>query len=354
MATVPSLIQPVILSGGSGTRLWPLSREDRPKQFLALTGEKSMLQLTAERVMGLSGFRSPIIVANARHRAEVDRQMAEIGADEIAMILEPLGRNTAPAIALAAMRVEPRDILLVMPSDHVIADVDRFRSAIAAALPLVEQGFLLTFGITPDAPETGYGYIERGAPLGDGIYRVSQFVEKPDAETAAAYLSAGRHSWNAGIFLFQAGDYLAELEKHAPAIVAACRNAIEQGRSEGQSFLPDEGAFTECPSNSVDYAVMEKAANVAVIPLEIGWSDIGSWDALQSFLATTNQQALSNGMIVEIDTEGCFIKTDGPTVAAVGVKDLIIVATATGVLVIPRGQSQKVKDVVEALAAKRV
>jgi mannose-1-phosphate guanylyltransferase len=343
-------IQPVILSGGSGTRLWPLSREERPKQFLPLTGRLTMLQLTLERVHNQTGYASPLIIANARHADEIAGQLAEIGAEGANLILEPAGRNTAAAIALAALRSDPADALLVMPSDHVIRDAEGFRAAVQAALPATQENYLLTFGISPDAPETGYGYIRRGEALAPSLYRVDQFVEKPGVETARHYLASGDYSWNAGIFLFTARDYLEALGLHAPDILAACEEAVREGRSEGALFHPQEAAFCRSPSISVDYAVMEKAERVAVAPIDVGWSDIGSWDALYDYLQSNGGG--EDEASVLIDSPGCLVKSDGPIVAAVGVRDLIIVATQGAVLVMPRGESQRVKEVIERLKGR--
>lgn len=335
-----SNIVPVILSGGSGTRLWPMSRDERPKQFLPLTGERTMFQLTLDRVV--DGYADPLIVANARHADLIEEQLAGRRAT---IILEPAARNTAPAIALAALAAAPTDILLVMPSDHLIADVAAFRAAVDAALPLAERGWLCTFGITPDAPETGYGYIAMGEEAAPGVHRVDRFVEKPDRASAEAMLAQGSYVWNGGIFLFRADAYLRALEAFAPAMLAASRDAHDKAVYDGARILPDAGAFATSPADSIDYAVMEKADRVAVVPVSMGWSDIGSWDALY---AIGNPHA---GDILEIETENCLLRTDGVKIAAVGIKDLIVVASGDSVLIVRRGQSQDVKRIVEALKA---
>ncbi|MDB5661709.1 MAG: mannose-phosphate guanylyltransferase [Sphingomonas bacterium] len=342
-------ITPVILSGGSGTRLWPMSRAGKPKQLLSLTADETMLQLTAQRTGDPLRFVAPIVVANARHVDIIGEQLAQVGIGEATLILEPAARNTAAAIALAALHAAPDALLLVMPSDHVIADVDSFRRAIDAAAAVVEQGWLATFGITPDAPEIGYGYICTGEEIAAGVCRVERFVEKPDRATAEGYIAAGCYVWNGGIFLFRADTYLRELEAHAPAIAAAAREAMAAARIEGVHIYPDAKAFAASPDESIDYAVMEKAERVAVAPVEMGWSDVGSWDALHALAIKDADGNAHHGEIISIDTSGCLIRSDGPLVAAVGVKDLIIIATKDAVLVLPRGSSQEVKRAVEAL-----
>jgi mannose-1-phosphate guanylyltransferase len=347
--TEKTRIIPVVLSGGSGTRLWPMSREERPKQFLPLTSDRTMFELTLDRVADAERFASPMIVANARHADLIERQL---GTTPATLLLEPLARNTAPAIALAALAANPGDPLLVMPSDHVIADVAAFMSAIETALPLVERGWLATFGITPDAPETGYGYIRMGEEVAPGAFRVDRFVEKPDRATAEAMLAQGDHVWNGGIFLFRADAYLRALGQFAPAMLDATRAAFEGAAREGQRILPDADAFAASPADSIDYAVMEKADRVAVVPVSMGWSDIGSWDALYAI----DQDAAGDchaGDVIAIDTTNCLLRSDGIRIAAVGVSDLIVVASGDSVLILPRGQSQDVKRVVEALKAQK-
>jgi mannose-1-phosphate guanylyltransferase/mannose-1-phosphate guanylyltransferase/mannose-6-phosphate isomerase len=341
-------ITPVILSGGSGTRLWPLSRTGRPKQLLALTHTETMLQLTAQRARG-NHFAAPIVVANTAHADEIETQMAAVGIADARLILEPAARNTAPAIALAAVIAEPDDILLIMPSDHVIADVEAFHAAIERAAPLVEAGWLVTFGIQPTAPETGYGYICRGKEIAVGVQRVERFVEKPDRATAEAYLAEGRYSWNGGIFLFTAGAYLEALDTFAPGMAAAARAAIADARQEGRQVYPDAIAFGRSPSDSIDYAVMEKADRVAVVAVDMGWSDVGSWDALHELADKDGDGNAHHGDVIAIDTENCLIRTEGPLVAAIGVKDVIVIATHDAVLVLPRGDSQQVKRAIDAL-----
>ena len=280
------LIRPVILSGGSGTRLWPMSRPEKPKQLLALHAEETMLQLTARRAVG-DGFAAPIVVANAAHADMIDDQLFSCGSAPEVVILEPAGRNTAPAIALAALAAGGgEEALLVMPSDHVIGDVDAFHAAIHTALPLVSDGWLVTFGITPDAPETGYGWMEVGDELAPGIHRVARFVEKPPLAAAQAMLAGGDHVWNGGIFLFRADMFLGALAAFAPDILAAAQDAMAAARRDGTRLFPDAHAFAASPSESIDYAVMERAERVAVVPVSMGWSDLGSWDALHAISDT--------------------------------------------------------------------
>jgi len=343
-------IIPVILSGGSGTRLWPLSRPEQPKQLLPLTAEQTMLQLTALRTAG-EHFARPIIVANAAHADQVETQLTDVAAEAQALILEPMGRNTAPAIALAAIAAGGgSDPILVMPSDHVIADVDAFHAAIQVALPLVQEGWLITFGIAPDAPETGYGWIKVGANLGDGVHRVDQFVEKPPRDKAEAMLAAGDHAWNGGIFLFRADMYLGALSVYAPEMLVATQQAMDKARREGVRIWPDAEAFAGSPSDSIDYAVMEKAPRVAVVPVAMGWSDVGSWDALHAISECDSDGNVCRGDVVMLDAENCFVRSEpGRRIALVGVRDLIVVAAGDDVLVLPRGRSQDVRKIIEAM-----
>lgn len=341
-------IVPVILSGGSGTRLWPMSRPEKPKQLLALTARETMLQLTAARAHG-DAFSAPIVVANAAHADEVEAQLAAVGAAPHALILEPAGRNTAPAIALAALAAGESAPLLVMPSDHVITDPEAFHRAIHAALPLVEQGWLITFGIAPDAPETGYGYIKVGEEIAPGVNRVARFVEKPPRDIAETMLASGDHAWNGGIFMFRADMFLGALATHAPEILAATQAAMQAARRDGARVWPDATAFAASPSDSIDYAVMEKAERVAVVPVDMGWSDVGSWDALHAISAGDAGGNVIDGDVIAIDTRNCLIRSDGGRVAMVGVEDLIVVASGGDLLILPRGRSQDVKLLLEAM-----
>jgi mannose-1-phosphate guanylyltransferase len=334
-------IIPVILSGGGGTRLWPMSRPEQPKQFLALTGADTMFQMTVARTADVTRFAAPIIVANVAHADMVDAQLRGKAAT---LLLEPCARNTAPAIALAALAAEhPEAPLLVMPSDHVILDPDAFEAAIAAARPHVADGWLVTLGITASAPETGYGYIQIGDVIGEGVHEVQRFVEKPSADRAAEMIAGGDHVWNGGIFLFRADLYLDALAAFAPDILAAAQAAMATARHEGNRIFPGEAAFAASPSDSIDYAVMEKSPRVAVVPVSMGWSDVGSWDALYDIGGGAETNTLT------IDTENSLIRSDGIRIHTVGVSDMIIVASGNDILIVPRGKSQDVKKIVEAL-----
>lgn len=348
--TITPKVTPVILSGGSGTRLWPLSRGARPKQFLTLAGEGTMLEQTIARCGDGERFSPAIIVGNAAHVATLEEQC---GAQAAAFILEPTARNTAPAIALAALAAEPDALLLVSPSDHLIADVPAFHAAVARAAELAQEGWLVTFGVVPTAPETGYGYIRRGEALGEGAFRVERFVEKPDAQVAQTYLDEGCYSWNAGIFLFRADSYLAAMEHHAPAMLKAARSAMTSGTREGRCIRPDAQAFAASPSDSIDYAVMEKADKVAVVPVDMGWSDIGSWDALYDLLPGDEARNVHVGEVVSLESSGCLVRSDGPVVTLAGVENLIVIATGDAVMILPRGSSQDTKRIVDALKARQ-
>ena len=344
MSALPP-ITPVLLSGGAGTRLWPVSRAERPKQFIPLTGEQTMFALTLARLEGLAGATAPVIVANAAH-ADLVREQA--GRDHV-LILEPCARNTAPAIALAALALEAQDgMMLVMPSDHVIADVAAFHAVIARAAPLAADGWLVTFGIEPDAPETGFGYIALGDELAPGVRRVIRFVEKPDRARATAMLAEGGHVWNAGIFLFGARAFIAALAAHQPAMLAAARDAMAAATRDGDTIMPAAEPFAACPSDSIDYAVMERADKVACAPVSMGWSDVGSWDALHALGHPDAAANVLQGGATAIDSHGCLVRSDGPHVTIVGARDLIVIATGGEVLVLPRGASQEVRKAVAA------
>lgn len=336
-------IVPVILSGGSGTRLWPVSRIAKPKQMQRLAGAATMLQLTAERVAGLPGFADPIVIAGRDHGDEVSRQMAAAGA-EARLILEPMGRNTAAAIALAALECDPQELLLVMPSDQLIGRPEVFRDAIGQAAGAAIDDWIVTFGITPDRPETGFGYIRLGAEIEDGVCQVEGFVEKPQRAVAERYLAEGGYAWNGGIFLFRAGRMVDALEAHAPDILSGVRAARAAADRGAGPLAPDAALFAAVRSQSIDHAVMEADARIAVVPVDMGWSDVGSWDALYEIGQKDARANVADGAAVLHDTSGTFVRSDGPLVVASGLEDMIVVATADVVMILPRGQSQRVKD----------
>jgi mannose-1-phosphate guanylyltransferase/mannose-6-phosphate isomerase len=347
-----SMLIPVILSGGAGTRLWPLSRELYPKQLLALLGARTMLQQTALRVAGLD-CAAPVVVCNEAHRFLVAEQLRALKVKPRAIVLEPFGRNTAPAIALAALAalrdsgsVDP--LLLVLPADHVIRDTTVFQQAVRTALPAAEQGQLVTFGIVPGTPETGYGYIQRGAPHG-AAFSIVRFVEKPDLARAQQFLAAGDYYWNSGMFLFRASRYLAELARLAPEMSAACRAAFEQGRQDLDFTRLDTDAFESCPSDSIDYAVMEKTTGAVVVPLDAGWSDVGSWSALHEASDADADGNVSHGDVLQEDSAGCYLYAESRLVATVGLRDHVVVETKDAVLVAPRDRVQDVKKLVNRL-----
>jgi len=359
------MLTPVILSGGAGTRLWPLSRELYPKQLLALVGKHTMLQETALRVKGLDPGPC-VIVCNDAHRFLVAEQVRQIDVQTHAIVLEPKGRNTAPAIALAALAaVSTGDdpMLLVLPADHVIPDVPAFHKAVRTALPAAEAGKLVTFGIVPTAPETGYGYIRRGqlseasAPGATGVFAggtqvvfpIVQFVEKPTLERAEEFLQTGEYFWNSGMFLFRAQRYLEELEKFAPLIAAACRESFGKAQTDLDFIRADRKSFEACPSDSIDYAVMEKTQSAVVVPLDAGWNDVGSWSALHDASTPDRNGNVSRGDVVLEDSHGCYLYSESRLVAAVGLENHVVVETKDAVLVAPKDRVQDVKALVATL-----
>jgi mannose-1-phosphate guanylyltransferase/mannose-6-phosphate isomerase len=357
VAARQSLIQPVILCGGSGTRLWPLSRPSCPKQFLALTEPRTMLQATAARVRG-GGFAEPLVVAGESLGALVEEQLRDGGVEPPAIILEPAARNTAAAIALAAYWLKVRggdDIMLVMPSDHLIQDEAAFELAVAAALPAVHAGALATFGIAARSPETGYGYIGPGRewPESPGAFVVDSFFEKPDVATATRFCASG-YLWNGGIFLFRVSAFLAELERHAPEVARQCAAAVGQARSDGLYVRPEPEAFLAAPSIAVDVAVMERTDRACVVPVDMGWSDLGSWDAVWSVADKDAAGNAVEGDVLAIGAANNLIRNEsGLTIAAVGVEDLVIVATADFILIVPRDKAQQTGLAAAALEAHR-
>ena len=337
---------PVILSGGSGTRLWPLSRESYPKQFLPLTGDLTMLQATWRRVAPIAG-RAPLVVANEEHRFVAAEQLQQVGAKPQAILLEPVGRNTAPAIAVAALeatRGGDDAILLVLPSDHVIDDEAAFQRAVQLALPAAAAGRLVTFGIVPTGPVTGYGYIK--AASGTEVRAVERFVEKPDLATAQAYVASGEYFWNSGMFLFKASRYLDELQKFNPPILDASRSAWKQARRDMDFVRLDKEAFAAVPSDSIDYAVMEKTADAALVPMDAGWNDVGSWTALREISTQDADGNAHHGDVIAVDCRNTYAYGER-LIALVGLDDVIVVETPDAVLV---GNGQRMQEVKEVVA----
>jgi mannose-1-phosphate guanylyltransferase/mannose-6-phosphate isomerase len=352
------MIHPVILSGGSGTRLWPMSRTLYPKQLLSLLGHDSLLQQTVRRVADRQGFASPLLVANEEHRFIIAEQLREIAATPRALLLEPVGRNTAPAACIAALALteaEPDPLMLVMPSDHTIGDLAAFADAVERAATAARAGALVSFGIAPQRPETGYGYIRRGTELDGarGVFAVAEFVEKPGPEQAQAYLASGEHSWNSGIFLFPARVYLDELERLRPDMVAACREALATAQRDSDFIRLGREAFAACESDSIDYAVMEHTRRAAVVPVSMGWSDVGSWDALWEMGAKDQHGNSIEGNVVAEDARNCYLRSEAGLVAAIGIEDLVVVSTADAVMVAPRNRTQDVKKLVARLVKDR-
>ncbi|QKJ87784.1 mannose-1-phosphate guanylyltransferase/mannose-6-phosphate isomerase [Paramixta manurensis] len=364
-----SKLHPVIMAGGNGSRLWPLSRVLYPKQFLALNGESTMLQETIERLNGLA-CDAPVVISNEAHRFVVAEQLNQINSLSNNIILEPVGRNTAPAIALAALVAKQKQeaqgsdddpLLLVLAADHVIKDISAFQTAIKQAIPLAEKDYLVTFGIVPSYPETGYGYIKRAAAIEDEGYsqtnsdvreiswKVDGFVEKPDRETAEKYLNSGEYYWNSGMFLFKASRYLAELQTFRPDIYHACREAVEKIDPDLDFIRVNEAIFSRCPDESVDYAVMEKTRHAAVVPLDANWSDVGSWSSLWDISEKTAQGNVLHGDVISHDSNNSYVFAEQGLVSLVGVDDLVVVQTKDATLVARKDRVQDIKKVVEQI-----
>ena len=349
------MLTPLILSGGSGTRLWPVSRRNLPKQFLSLAGSGTLFEQTIRRTRELPGVTAPIVVASEDHRFLAAEQLMESGISGANIILEPMARNTAPAIALGALHAVARDpeaMLLVLPADHLIGDTANFVDAVTHAIPTAAAGWLVTFGIRPDRPETGFGYIRRGEKLPEGGFRVDRFVEKPDAPTAQSYLDDGGYDWNSGMFLFKAARYLEELAEHAPAMLAAVRAAHAAAKADLDFVRIDADLFARSPDDSIDYAVMEKTRRAAVLPVSCGWSDIGSWSALWLAGERDADGNLREGDTLAVNAHGCLLRSHPRhLIAAVGVDNLVIVSTPDATLVAHRDAAQDVKKVVDQLKA---
>jgi mannose-1-phosphate guanylyltransferase / mannose-6-phosphate isomerase len=352
------MIHPVILSGGSGTRLWPMSRTLYPKQLLSLLGHDSLLQQTVRRVAGNARFAPPVLVANEEHRFIIAEQLRETGVAPSALLLEPRGRNTAPAACVGALALTAREadpLMLVMASDHAIGDVDAFLSAVDRAADAARQGALVCLGVVPDRPETGYGYIRCGAALEGigGAYAVDSFVEKPDEAHAEKYLASGEYYWNSSIFMFPAKLYLDELERLQPEMVAACRRAFAAAQRDADFIRLDKQEFSDCPADSIDYAVMEKTRRAAVVPVSMGWSDVGSWDALWEMGVKDRDGNSIEGNVVAEETRNSYLRSEAGLLAAIGIEDMVVVATADAVMVAPRNRTQDVKKLVARLVQDR-
>jgi mannose-1-phosphate guanylyltransferase len=342
-------IVPVIMAGGSGTRLWPLSRAAHPKQFLRLHGEDTMLQATVKRLSGLD-IQSSITICNEEHRFFVAEQLREI--DKLgSIILEPVGRNTAPAIALAALTVKDDPLLLVLAADHVIQDEAAFNAAVMRAIPLAETGKLVTFGIVPSEPDTGYGYIKRGNDFGEG-FTVDEFAEKPSLEVAQGYISSGEYYWNSGMFLFRASSYIEELNKFRPDILEQCKASVMDVKADLDFLRINKETFESCPAESIDYAVMEKTSQAVVVSMDAGWSDIGSWSSLWDISEKDGDGNSTHGDVILHNTHNSYVKTDERLVAAIGVNDLVIVSTKDALMVAHKDSVQDVKIITANLKAR--
>lgn len=344
---------PVILSGGSGTRLWPLSRGQHPKQFLPLVSQKTMVQETMLRLSGIGGLNPPIAVCNEDHRFMMAEQLWEINIKPETIILEPVGKNTAPAVAMADLSAKSADeVLLILPADHVITEIAPFHHAIAQAETLAKQGLLVTFGIVPSHPETGYGYIMKDSlQLGDA-YKVAAFVEKPDLITANNYVNSGDYLWNSGMFAFTAGAFLQELEKFNPEMLSVCKQALAAAKTDLDFTRLDKTIFAKCPADSIDYAVMEKTDKAAVTPLDAGWNDVGSWSALWDVTDKDNFGNAIIGDVLTVDTKNSYIYAENKLVTVIGVENIIVVETKDAVMIASKDRVQDVKKIVDQLNQK--
>lgn len=347
------LITPVILSGGSGTRLWPSSRGLYPKQLLKLTSEYSMLQQTFLRLKGLDAeLAVPIVVCNHEHRFVIAEQLKVLGVNEARLILEPAAKNTAPATlvaALCALKDDPDAILLVLPADHLLDETAVFQQAVHDAAAIASQGCLVTFGVKPTRPETGYGYIKQGDALGASGFNVADFVEKPSAEKAEHYISSGNYFWNSGMFVFGAKSYIDEISQHAPDMLTYSEQSLAKAQADLDFIRLDSEAYSHCPEDSIDYAVMEKTSKAAMVPLDASWNDLGSWQSLWEALPKDEQQNVAVGDVLLHKVTNSYIRSESKLVAAVGLEDIVIVDTADAVLVASKASSQEVKSIVKQL-----
>lgn len=348
---------PVVLSGGSGTRLWPLSRASRPKQFLPLVDQFTMFQNTLKRLEGVADLADPMVVCNQDHRFIVAEQLQQLGLGHHGILLEPFGRNTAPAVAIAALQaVEHHDdpLLLILPADHVITNPAAFHKALVAATELASKGNLVTFGIVPTGPETGYGYIQASDPIGSNGFSVNAFVEKPDLETAQTYVDSGDFYWNSGMFLFRASVYLEQLALHRSEMIPSCKEALRSAAVDLDFIRLGAEAFGECPDDSIDYAVMEKTDKAVVVPLDAGWSDVGAWAALWQVNSQDKQQNALHGDVIALDSQRCLAMAEsGRLVSLLGVEDLVVVDTPDAILVAHREKAQEVKKIVDKLKSNK-
>ncbi|MDJ0651846.1 MAG: mannose-1-phosphate guanylyltransferase/mannose-6-phosphate isomerase [Simkaniaceae bacterium] len=352
-----SQIIPVILAGGSGTRLWPLSKKSSPKQFLKLIGSRSLFQEALLRVKEIPSAHEILVVINETHTSICREQLEEIGINNVTLVLEPCSRNTAPAIALAAHTVEQKfreeATIVVLPADHLIGGGSEFAKMMAAASTLKNNNYLITFGVVPTSPKTGYGYIQAGKPLDQLSYQVKNFIEKPNETLAKSFFHTKNYYWNSGIFLFRTLTFLKELKKNAPLIFDTSHKAYQHSQAKGNLLYIDKNHFAKCPSDSIDYALMEKTTNVALIPFHLPWNDLGCWASVADAGESDDQNNVIRGNVLLKDSEGCLLTSEsGQLVATVGVKDLIVVATPDAVLVADKAHAQEVKDIVKSLRPK--
>jgi mannose-1-phosphate guanylyltransferase/mannose-6-phosphate isomerase len=347
------MLVPIILSGGVGSRLWPLSREYYPKQLLAIVGKNTLLQETLLRLNGLTELSAPLIVCNENHRFLIAEQLRQLEISTNRIILEPIGRNTAPATAIAALTAlehDPDPLLLVLPADHIITNAQAFRDVVTAGIPLAQTDYLVTFGINPTRPETGYGYIHAEETINDSqAFLVQRFVEKPDLKTAQQYLDTGHYYWNSGMFLFKASTYLSELEQFAPDIFGACRQAVNNAIEDLDFLRVDAGSFKACPSNSIDYAVMERTESAVVIPLDAGWNDIGAWSALWEISPQDENNNVIIGDIITENVTGSYLRAEHRLVTVLGLENIIVIETADAILIAHKDSVQDVKKIVSHL-----
>lgn len=349
-------IHPVILAGGSGQRLWPLSRPMQPKPFLDLTGDQSLLQLTAARLADHQRFAEPLVICGHKHRFVVAEQLRQSARPPGTIVLEPAARNTAPAACTAALLVarrDPQGLMMLLASDHFIRDEPGFLKVVDNAAETAANGWIVTFGAQPDRPETGYGYIQQGPAIGgrQGSFRIERFVEKPDLATAEGYLADGRFSWNSGMFLSSASLILEEMGRFEPKILSACEKALEDAEADSDFLRLEEAAFADQPSTSIDYAVMERTDRGAVVPFDVGWSDAGTWEALHQIAEKDAQGNATRGKVLAVETKNSYLRSEGTPITALGLEDMVVVSTPDVILVCPRSQSQNIARVIDGVGA---